>query len=231
MPIRLLSAEEHPEDRRGFRHPDLLAWVRRERGRLVAAGLTLLAAYIRAGRPDQGLTPWGSFEGWSGLVRSALVWAGLPDPRKACEEFANQADTAVAALAGMLEAWPAVAPTKEGVTVAKALKRLRDQPGDFEPLREALAEFCPAREGELPSTRALGDRLRAVRLRNVGGRRFNNRPAGGHQMAWFVENAQSVGDKPKPSEGESGESDSGDSPSGWPGRGPGSGDGPYRERF
>jgi hypothetical protein len=206
LPIRLLSSEEHPEERKGFRHPDLLAWVKDERGRLVTAALTLLAAYLRAGRPDQTLTAWGSFEGWSGLVRSALVWARLPDPRKACEEFANQADTAVAALAGMLESWPEIAPTKDGLTVAKALKKLKDQPDAFEALREALAEFCPAREGELPSTRALGDRLRAVRLRNVGGRRFNNRPAGHHQMAWFVEDAQPADGRPNRPEGESGES-------------------------
>ena len=39
-----------------------------------------IAAYIQAGRPDVQVKPFGSFEEWSGLVRSALVWCGLPDP-------------------------------------------------------------------------------------------------------------------------------------------------------
>ena len=34
--IRLESREENPEERTGFKHPDLLPWVRRERGRLAA---------------------------------------------------------------------------------------------------------------------------------------------------------------------------------------------------
>ena len=63
-------------------HPDLLAWVRRERGRLLVAALTILYAFCRAGRPvPSGLKPWGSFEGWSGLVRAALVWAGMQRAR------------------------------------------------------------------------------------------------------------------------------------------------------
>ena len=53
--IRIESPEERPEDREGFRHPNLLAWVRAQRGRLLAAALTMLAAYCRVGRPDMRL--------------------------------------------------------------------------------------------------------------------------------------------------------------------------------
>ena len=78
--IRLESPLESPEERAGFRHPALLAWIRQERGRLAVAPVTILAAYCAAGRPDMGLRPWGSFEAWSGLVRQAVVWVGMPDP-------------------------------------------------------------------------------------------------------------------------------------------------------
>lgn len=78
--IRLQSELENPEDRSDFRHPDLLAWIARERSRLLGAALTLLRAYVLAGRPDQDLKPWGSFESWSALVRGCLVWAGWADP-------------------------------------------------------------------------------------------------------------------------------------------------------
>jgi hypothetical protein len=79
--VRLESPEERPEERQDFRHPDLLQWVGENRSRLLAAALTILRAYCAGGYPDLELRPWGSFEGWSRLVRSAIVWAGLPDDR------------------------------------------------------------------------------------------------------------------------------------------------------
>lgn len=69
---------EHPE-RREFQG-DLRKDVVLRRAELVACGLTILRAYIQSGRPDQGLGAFGSFEEWSNLVRSALVWAGESDP-------------------------------------------------------------------------------------------------------------------------------------------------------
>jgi hypothetical protein len=70
--VRLESNLERPEARADFRHRDLLAWVGENRGRLLAAALTILRGYCAAGRPDLGLPAWGSFEGWSRLVRSAV---------------------------------------------------------------------------------------------------------------------------------------------------------------
>lgn len=49
-----------------------------DRPRLVAAGLTILRAYIAAGRPNP-MDRVGSFEQWN-LVREALVWVGCADP-------------------------------------------------------------------------------------------------------------------------------------------------------
>ena len=89
--MRLESPEENPEERTGSRHPDLLAWVRQERPRLTVAAMTILRGYCVAGRPDMGLTPWRSFEGWSDLVRQSIVWCGLPDPGETRQELAGQA--------------------------------------------------------------------------------------------------------------------------------------------
>jgi hypothetical protein len=91
--VRLESPEEHPEERQDFLRPNLLAWVGENRPRLLAAALTVLRAYCVAGRPDQDLPAWGSFEGWSGLVRSAVVWIGLPDPGRTRLLLQDQADS------------------------------------------------------------------------------------------------------------------------------------------
>ncbi|HEU4539305.1 MAG TPA: hypothetical protein VFS00_34530, partial [Polyangiaceae bacterium] len=86
--IRLRSPDEQPERRTGFRHNPLLAWVRQERLRLAACALTVLRAYCAAGRHGAGeLSPWGSFDAWSSLVRGALVWAGQPDPGEARDDL------------------------------------------------------------------------------------------------------------------------------------------------
>jgi hypothetical protein len=71
---------ERPEERGGFKHGDLLTYVRTNRAKLVAAGLTIVRAYLNAGVPDVGLSALGSFEQWSRLVRAPLVWLGEADP-------------------------------------------------------------------------------------------------------------------------------------------------------
>ncbi|WP_247838569.1 bifunctional DNA primase/polymerase [Bradyrhizobium sp. 200] len=78
---RMDAKMENPETRR-FKI-DLKTWVPKHRVALVVAGLTVLRAFVVAGRPGlDKLTPFGRFEDWSNLVRGALVWLGEPDPCK-----------------------------------------------------------------------------------------------------------------------------------------------------
>jgi hypothetical protein len=72
-----LDAKVERPDTREFDfdcHAEVLAM----RADLVVAGLTVLAAYHEAGRPER-LTPMGSFTDWE-WVRGALVWLGCADP-------------------------------------------------------------------------------------------------------------------------------------------------------
>jgi hypothetical protein len=80
VPIALDPKMEKPEERAGFKYPDLLAHIAQERPRLVSAALTILKAYFADGCPSQGLSAYGSFQPWSDLIRSALVWTGEEDP-------------------------------------------------------------------------------------------------------------------------------------------------------
>src|SRR5262249_35611496 len=125
--IRIESPEEKPEERRDFRHPDLEAWVKRERRRLLASALTILVGYIAAGRPAGGLRPWGSYEGWSSLVRAAVVWSGLPDPYAAREVYSRE-DAETNLLRSFLAGWQEV-DQGQGMTVAEALEYLKEHAG------------------------------------------------------------------------------------------------------
>ena len=69
--IRLDAHVERPWQREGFRHPDLMTWVRANRARLVAACLTLCQAWIAAGRP-RGTRTIGSYENWAQVLGGVL---------------------------------------------------------------------------------------------------------------------------------------------------------------
>ena len=74
--IRLDARVDQPWLRAGFRHPDLMLWVRANRARLVAACLTLSQAWIAAGRP-RGARSIGSYESWAQTMGGVLGVAGI----------------------------------------------------------------------------------------------------------------------------------------------------------
>jgi hypothetical protein len=108
LQIDITTDLENPEARDDFRHPRLLDWVLVERPRLLSAALTILVGYIRAGRPDMGLPAWGSFEGWTDLVRSAVVWAGMPDPGLSRATLRGDPSPELAAVRTVITRWPTV---------------------------------------------------------------------------------------------------------------------------
>lgn len=76
IPIRLDAGVERPEDRTGFRHPDLLRWIRAHRPELVAACLALVETWKAAGCPA-GSARLGSYESWAATVGGVLEVAGV----------------------------------------------------------------------------------------------------------------------------------------------------------
>jgi hypothetical protein len=186
--IRLESREERPEERRGFRHPDLRAYVRDERGRLLSAAFTLLRAYYLAGRPAQGLPPWGSYEAWSDTVRSAIAWAGLGDPAAGRADYASQVDEEHAILSALLDGLELLDPSGRGLSVNEMRRRTGDTASlDELPamtgLREALAELA----GESWSARRVGKGLARFSRRVAGGRYLERMPGTVHGLArWRV---------------------------------------------
>lgn len=157
---------ENPEDRTGFSHPDIKAWVASQRPRLVAACLTLLRGYIVAGRPAHPHPPKGSFEAWDALVRGALIWAGVGDPLGGQDRIREESDSDLDALRVGLAAWDDLFGT-ERATAADAIRRAASDRA----VLAALATFAGCDESRL-HTRRLGYALRRHRGRPFGGRCF-----------------------------------------------------------
>lgn len=182
--IRIVSPLENPEERTGFRHPHLLAWVRKERGRLAAAAVTILRAWHVAGRPDMKLPAWGSFDAWSAIIRNAVVWCGLADPGASRQEVQRESDREAMLLRQLLEAWEDADPHGHGLTVADAIKLADDgHPG----LAAIFTEMTGA-SGKL-NKQGFGQKLRHLRGRVCDGRYFDKRDTR-LGAAWIVKSAQ-----------------------------------------
>jgi hypothetical protein len=74
--IRLDPKMDRPWLRDGFRHPDLRGFIEQERPALIQALLTLVQAWLKAGRPKPVAKPLGSFEDWSNIVGGIVEFAG-----------------------------------------------------------------------------------------------------------------------------------------------------------
>jgi len=147
---RLDSGLERPEERAGFKVPDLRAHVLEHRVELVVAGLTLLRWWF-AERAELGLAPFGGFDDWSRIVREPLVALGLGDP--------------VATRAAVLES------DTEAQEVAAVLEELAKLPQPF--TARSAVQHLNGIEGErrfTPTT--LGYYLRGIKHRPEGGRKL-----------------------------------------------------------
>jgi hypothetical protein len=190
------TPDERPEMRAEFRYPDLRAFVRANRGRLLSAALTILLGWFAAGRPVHGLAPWGSFEGWSGVVREAVVFAGLPDPGETRLALQSAADSDALAMSALIDALQRMDPDRRGITAGEMIDAIRKPavppPEWLSDLRSAVEELC----GKLDS-RTLGYRFRHFARRNFGGliidRAGEDRLRG---VRWVVRAVSA--DRPKP---------------------------------
>lgn len=176
LPIDLAPLMERPETRAGFVHPRLLEWILEERPRLVSAALTLLRAYWSAGKPPQPLDPYGSFEMWSDLIRSALVWAGAPDPCAGRDGLEAASDETFEAHAELLAAWSACYDAKTPMTLAMIVGdiQLKGTPPNtpssarteimqqWDYLRDALGFFDPKFDGQHLHPTAIGKSLKRL---------------------------------------------------------------------
>jgi hypothetical protein len=92
--IRLDACMPRPWIGREFRHPNLKAWVRQNRGNLLAALLTMVRAWYAASRPPSDTPVLGSFEEWSRTVGGILDYAGIEGFLRNLEHLYQQSDLA-----------------------------------------------------------------------------------------------------------------------------------------
>ena len=169
IPIDMDAKVEHPEDRGGFRYPEVLSHVLGVRPQLVAAALTILRAFVVAGRPRHGKVPMGSFESWDRWVRACCVWVGVGDPAGTDDPASGrgriraESDEDLDSLRGLLTALRD-AFGAETFTAAEALAKSAGEPV----LIEALRTVALTKKGTIDG-RSVGNAFKDWRGRIVGG--------------------------------------------------------------
>lgn len=193
MMIRLESPLENPEDREGFKHADLMAWIDEKRHHLVVWGLTILRGYVVADRPRL-VKQWGSFEAWSGLIPNAIAWASGVDPMGARASSDPMNDSARDAIDAVLVAIEVIGNGKEITTktLIDALYPFRghdeqnvpDAHPCYDAARDAIEEATRTQSGKVPDKKRVGKYFASIRTRIVNGRRLERGPTAQGKGLW-----------------------------------------------
>lgn len=183
--IHLDPAVEIPASRT-FKRPELVHELIQERERYVSAALTIIRAWIIAGKPKIECKPLASYGDWSDLCRQPLLWLGCADPAASIFEALSE-DPDRETLGRLLSAWQEAfgrAPTmiREALT---RINRLHD-----EELQEVLHDIAGER-GEI-NRRKLGWWIRRNAGRIVNGLRFVRCSGNSSAEKWRVESVSPV---------------------------------------
>ena len=132
---------------------DPVRTVLANRGDYIAAALIICRAYFVAGRPNP-VRRLASFEGWSDVVRSALIWLGRDDPI-ASMEAARDEDPILLGLREMLLAWGEVVGVgyEHRITLQDFIRHVNETDGNRQPiwprLHAAAKTVAGSRQGQV----------------------------------------------------------------------------------
>lgn len=169
---------------------DPLSKVRKDRGHYVSLALTIIRAWIVAGRPKSQAKPLASFEQFSELVRQPLLWLGLDDPATSLfETMATDPDRET--LGRLMMMWHKFRGSKP--TMVRDLVKLANKFGKDEDcleLHDLLLEIADSR-GEV-DRRRLGWWIKKHANRPVDGLKIERASGTRNADQWVVVSVVSV---------------------------------------
>jgi hypothetical protein len=111
-------------DPKSFKYHHLMQWVKENRGRLLAAALTMARAWVQAGKPiPEGLPPLGGFEDWTNTVGGVLAHAGLTGFLGNLDFMYTRSDVETPQWEGFLAAWQEILG-EAATTTAKVVETI-----------------------------------------------------------------------------------------------------------
>jgi hypothetical protein len=169
---------------------DPVATVLADRGKYIAAVLTICRWYVAAGRPGckEALAGFG---GWSNTIRSALIALGKADPVLSIEA-ARTDDPDFVRLRELVEAWAEAAGTGVKTTLRDLIEMASETRSDgggnsalVRPRLNAVLRAVGENRGRIDAT-ILGNYLRGRKGRIVSGLLLENKYDESHGSKWWV---------------------------------------------
>ncbi len=167
---------------RSFKRPELVRDVLRERGRYIAAALTIVRAWILAGRPKADCKSMAGYGDWSDLCRQPLLWLGLADATESVFESMTE-DPDRETLGRVLTGWQSA--FGNGAAMVRDAVRVSEFGNDHAELREVMHDIADER-GQI-NRRRFGWWIKRHAGRIVEGRRFVRTNSSRSAEVWKVE--------------------------------------------
>lgn len=171
---------------------DPVQMVLNDRGKYIAAILTIAKAYILANKPNTLKPRLASFEDWSDLVRSCLVWLDCADPLDTMEE-ARSEDPELQAMTNVFTAlWDVTEGKKRtakqivGLALGQDDANFEHDEQRAEVLKEALMNVSADNKGFITPLR-LGKWLSRKKGRICNNLKLENEvDSHGHAAKWYL---------------------------------------------
>ena len=189
--VRLDAKQARPweRDRKQFKHPELPKWLQEERGRIIAAILTIGRAWFIAG---QRLSPknLGSYEEWAGIIGGILDYVGVSGFLDSLSLMYDTTDVDTPQWESFLAAWYTILGAVP-VTAAEVVRNLDDYDDFAVRLPDDLVDYHRDKSGKQAKgfTRRLG---KALAKRNgvhyPGGYVLEKRGEKDRAICWKVDN-------------------------------------------
>jgi hypothetical protein len=182
---------ERPEQRHFKTNP--LSQIMADRGKYIAAALTIVRAFLTAGRPSMP-PPLASYDEWTTMVRAPLMWLGCEDPVKTQEKARDSDPELIIFSAVMAQLVNLIGPGHEKMTAGQikdaAEEKYSGSYGNGAPtyrrpeLRKVLLDAA-GRHDEIES-RKLGNFLTRFKGRIAGGMKLVALPNRDHQNEYKI---------------------------------------------
>jgi hypothetical protein len=164
--IRLDARQARPWAREGFRHPDLLEYVKRNRTDILGALCTIIRSWWCEGQPMANSTSaMGGYTSWVRTVGGILEHVGVPDFLANLAEFHATADHEASSWEAFLTAWHEHWTDGTCVTVGDLVRSMEASDSQ---MRETLPDYLAGTWGDKRFAVRLGQQLRKRAGRRYG---------------------------------------------------------------
>jgi hypothetical protein len=135
------SARPWQRDKKTFRHPEIIKWTLENRANIIAAILTVVRGWVRAGMPKvESPVNLGGYEAYSSIVGGVLNFMGIKGFLSNLDKMYDEVDQDTPQWSGFLQTWTAVVQDNP-VTSNELIEYLNKNPDFKAALPDALSDM------------------------------------------------------------------------------------------